>query len=246
MKNRVTIKSEARQLIQTGRVSPILMSLIVLLIVSVFDVLSTLSDFGTITVEDLQYMITSGDVSVLLNATQISSPMQPFLPILISLLTSVLYAGYYSYCMGIYHGEEMQISSLANGLGIIGQLIWCEILMAIKVFLWSLLFFIPGIIASYRYRFAIYNLLHDPSLTASQAIALSCRQTNGMKFDLFVLDLSFLGWNILTGLTLGILSIWTLPYTTLSDLGYYNEAQKKLTPVMPGDEPQNQDPSWRF
>lgn len=244
MKNRVTIKAEARSLIQTGRISPILMSVILLVIVNVLDFLSALSDFGTMTIEDLEYMITSGDVNVLLEATQITSPMQPFLPILISLLTSVLYAGYYSYCMGIRRGEEMQVSSLANGLGIIGQLIWCHILMGIKVFLWSMLFFIPGIIASYRYRFAIYNLIHDPSLSASQAIALSCRQTDGMKFDLFVLDLSFLGWNILTSLTLGILGVWTLPYTTLSDLGYYDEAQKKLAPAFPGDQPQ--DTPWGF
>ncbi|MBR3704839.1 MAG: DUF975 family protein, partial [Oscillospiraceae bacterium] len=112
----------------------------------------------------------------------------------------------------------------------IGQLIWCEILMGIKVFLWSLLFFFPGIIAAYRYRFSVYNILTDPSLSASQAIALSCRQTEGMKFDLFVLDLSFLGWNLLCGLTMGILSIWIMPYIQQTDIGYF-EACKKASGV---------------
>ncbi|MBR3703896.1 MAG: DUF975 family protein [Oscillospiraceae bacterium] len=242
MKNRVTIKAEARELIRNGHISPILVSLIVLVVVKVLDFLSALSEYGTMTIEDLQYTITSGDMRLLLESMLPTSPMQPFLPILVSLLTTVLYAGYYSYCMGIYRREEMQLSSLADGLGIIGQLIWCEILMGIKVFLWSLLFFFPGIIAAYRYRFAVYNLLSDPSLSASQAIALSCRQTNGMKFDLFVLDLSFIGWSILTALTLGILSVWTLPYTTLSDLGYYNEAQQKITHTPHSDE--ETTPPW--
>lgn len=243
MKNRVTIKAEARELIRNGHISPMLVSVIVLVIVNVLDFFSALSEYGTMTIEDLQYTITSGNMSLLLESMTPTSPMQPFLPILVSLLTSVLYAGYYSYCMGIYRREEMPLSSLADGLGIIGQLIWCEILMGIKVFLWSLLFFFPGIIAAYRYRFAVYNLLSDPSLSALQAIALSCRQTNGMKFDLFVLDLSFIGWSILTALTFGILSIWTLPYTTLSDLGYYNEAQRRIAPA---DEPQEQDSPWGY
>ncbi|MBR3704838.1 MAG: hypothetical protein IKM11_05080 [Oscillospiraceae bacterium] len=116
MKNRIAIKAEARELIRDGHISPILMSVIVLVIANLLDFISTLSDFGTMTIEQLQYMITSGNIDLLLEAAQPTSPMQPFLPILVSLLTSVLYAGYYSYCMGIYRREEMQIFSLLDGL----------------------------------------------------------------------------------------------------------------------------------
>ena len=241
MKNRIKIKEEARQLVRTGRVSPVLVSAIVIVAASVLDSLSTMILPGaTITVEDFQYMMTSGDMSLLMEGMAFTSPMQPFLPIVLGLLTTVLYAGYDSYCMGIYHNREMKYSSLLDGLGIIGQLIWCEILMAVRVFLWSMLFVIPGIIAAYRYRFAVYNLLSDSSLTASQAIALSCRQTQGMKIDLFVLDLSFIGWSLLTSLTFGLLGIWTMPYMKLSDLGYYFEAKARMDDaarrVFPGDE----------
>ena len=241
MKNRVTIKAEARELVRTGRVSPVLAGAIVLIAAKVLDFLSSLFQPGaTITVEELQYAMTSGDLSVLVQSMAFTSPMQPFFPILFSLVMVVLYAGFDSFCMGIYRKEEMQYSSLLNGFGIIGQVLWCEILMSIKIALWSMLFFFPGIVAAYRYRFAIFNLFNDPSLTASQAIALSCRQTEGMKFDLFVLDLSFIGWTLLTSLTFGLLGIWTLPYMTLSYLGYYHEALARMETArrntFPGDE----------
>lgn len=241
MKNRITIKTEARELVRIGRASPVLVSALVIVTVKVLNFLSTLFQPGAaITVEELQYMITSGDVSMLMERTAFTSPMQPFFPILFSLVMTILYAGYDSFCMGIYRGKEMPFSSLLDGFGIIGRLIWCELLMAIKVFLWSMLFVIPGIIAVYRYRFAVYNVFHDSSLTASQAIALSCRQTEGMKLDLFILDLSFVGWSLLTALTWGLLGIWTMPYMKLSDLGYYHEALSRMDAAhgqtFPGDE----------
>jgi len=79
-------------------------------------------------------------------------------------------------------------------------------------FLWSLLFIIPGFIALYRYRFAYYILMDHPDITAKEALAYSADLTKGYKWDLFVLDLSFLGWTMLTSLTFGILGLWISPY----------------------------------
>lgn len=67
----------------------------------------------------------------------------------------------------------MPYSTLLDGFSVAGRLILCQIIMSVKIFLWSLLFVIPGIVAAYRYRFAYYNLLTDNSLSASGAIALS-------------------------------------------------------------------------
>ena len=80
------------------------------------------------------------------------------------------------------------------------------------IFLWSLLFIIPGIIAFYRYRFAYYILMDHPEITAKDALSYSADLTKGYKWDLFVLDLSFLGWAMLTSLTFGILGLWITPY----------------------------------
>ena len=71
---------------------------------------------------------------------------------------------------------------------------------------------IPGIVAAYRYRFAMLNLCENPEIGVMEALSMSKAQTLGFKWQLFVLDLSFIGWNILVGLTLGILDIWVAPY----------------------------------
>ncbi|MCI9677584.1 MAG: DUF975 family protein, partial [Oscillospiraceae bacterium] len=65
-------------------------------------------------------------------------------------------------------------------------------------------------------------------LSAGDAIRLSCEQTRGMKWELFVLDLSFFGWMLLSSLTFGLLNLWITPYMTLCDLAYYDAARQEL------------------
>lgn len=90
-------------------------------------------------------------------------------------------------------------------------------------FLWTLLFIIPGFIAAYRYRFAVYNLCENPDMGVMEAINMSKAQTAGFKWQLFVLDLSFIGWRILSGLTLNILAIWLNPYIVQTDVGFFQQ-----------------------
>ena len=109
-------------------------------------------------------------------------------------------------------------------------MILLQIVMGIFVFLWSMLFIIPGIVAGYRYRFALYNLCDNPSIGVMEALNMSKAQTRGHKWELFVLDLSFIGWSILCSLTLGILSIWIMPYMQQTDIGYF-EAIKRMSGI---------------
>lgn len=74
------------------------------------------------------------------------------------------------------------------------------LLKNIKIFLWTLLFVIPGIIKSYEYQMIPYLLAEDPSLSSEEAFARSRHMTMHHKFDMFVLDLSFIGWRILGSL----------------------------------------------
>ena len=84
----------------------------------------------------------------------------------------------------------------------------------------------PRIIAGYRYRFAIYNLCENPDIGVMEAISMSKAQTAGYKGDLFLLDLTFIGWNLLCSLTLGILSIWIAPYIIQTNIGYFQEIKR--------------------
>ncbi|MCR5587073.1 MAG: DUF975 family protein [Lachnospiraceae bacterium] len=88
--------------------------------------------------------------------------------------------------------------------------------------LWSLLFVIPGIVKTYSYRMTPYILADRPELSANEAITESRRMMDGHKWDMFVLDLSFLGWQILSALTLGILGIFHVnPYVFSTEAAVY-------------------------
>ena len=205
--DRRTVKSAARDFIRGGRRSVLGLSVIYIGIILLLNGL-----------DGAFYLATEGDGSTL------------FLSVLVGLIASVLSAGFTLFCMGIVRGEETPFSVLFDGFGMAGRVIWLTVLIYVKVFLWSLLFWIPGLIAVYRYRFALYNLLENPELSASQAIALSGIQTNGMKGQLFLLDLSFLGWAFLTVLTAGVAGFYLVPYMQLADLGYYEAGKRVISP----------------
>lgn len=88
------------------------------------------------------------------------------------------------------------------------------------IFLWTLLLIIPGIIKSYAYSMVPYILAENPNIGVMGAIRLSNEMTRGHKFDMFVLDLSFLGWFIIGALAFGIGVLFVLPYynATLAEL----------------------------
>lgn len=229
--NRPMLKAEARRLIREGRPSALKAGAIYFLISIVLSGILVWNSWSSLVyVEDFGYYANP-------------SAVQTFLEIFINLLSLVLSAGFTMFCMELRRGAEPPYSAMFDSFSILGKVIWLQINLSVRIFLWSLLFFVPGIVATYRYRFALYNLLENPDLSASQAIALSKVQTYGMKMELFVCDLSFLGWGIVSLFTLSILSIWLVPYMVLTDLEYYEAAKARLSPL-PGEQPPRQDLPW--
>lgn len=105
--------------------------------------------------------------------------------------------------------SEMKRGFTPNYLHNVGTML----LMDIFRFLWSLLFIIPGIIKAYSYCMVPFILADNPNLGARETINLSRKMMKGHKWRTFVLDLSFLGWIILSGLTLGLLGVFYVnPY----------------------------------
>ena len=78
--------------------------------------------------------------------------------------------------------------------------------------LWSLLFYIPGIIKALSYSQAMYIIAENPEIGALEAINRSKAMMEGHKMELFTLMLSFIGWIILGMFTFGLLYIWLMPY----------------------------------
>lgn len=88
--------------------------------------------------------------------------------------------------------------------------------------LWSLLFVIPGIVKGLSYSMAMYILAENPEIGALEAINRSKAMMNGHKMDLFVLQLSFIGWHLLGGITFGIAYVWIIPYMSATMANFYN------------------------
>jgi uncharacterized membrane protein len=99
------------------------------------------------------------------------------------------------------------------------------ILSYVLVFLWTLLFFIPGFIKTFSYAMTPYILDENPELGPSEAIHRSRLMMKGHKFDLFWLWLSFIGWGILNIFTCGIGSFWLMPYMYTSTAAFYQEVK---------------------
>lgn len=129
-----------------------------------------------------------------------------------------------------------------------GNVFLTGLLQRIFLFLWTLLLVIPGIVRSFGYFAVPYLLAENPDLKPQRALQLSLQMTRGYKWDLFVLNLSFLGWFLLSGISFNIAGIFYVnPYyqATLAEAyrflrenamanGYTNRSE------LPGTQP----PLW--
>lgn len=97
----------------------------------------------------------------------------------------------------------------------------------VKLILWTLLLIIPGIIKSYEYSMIPYILAENPSLSSKEVFQRTYEVTSNRKMDLFILDLSFLGWLLLCGLTLGIGLVFLQPYMDATQAEAYAYLKKE-------------------
>ena len=111
------------------------------------------------------------------------------------------------------HVENPELGEIFSGFkGNYLNVVKIMFLMDLKTLLWLFLFIVPGIIKAYEYSMIPYLLAENPNLSADEAFSLSKQMTTGQKADLFVLDLSFIGWIILGLICCGIGILFVLPY----------------------------------
>ncbi|MDR3552021.1 MAG: DUF975 family protein [Clostridia bacterium] len=125
------------------------------------------------------------------------------------------------YYIRLCRGEYSSFSTLFDRFTILIKALGLRLFMALFVFLWTLLLIIPGIIAGYRYAMAPYIMTEHPEIGIREAVDISKNMMNGYKLDLFVLDLSFIGWALLCILTCGIGFLWLTPYMQAAHAAFY-------------------------
>lgn len=130
-------------------------------------------------------------------------------------------------------GARKYFLNLSNGEGDINDLLYgynsnymnnalAMFLKDMIIALWSLLFIIPGVIKMYAYRMVPYIMAENPEMDGTQALKISEEMMNGHKWDAFVLDLTFLGWKLLSIFTLGIVGVFYVnPYVYTTDAELY-------------------------
>lgn len=101
------------------------------------------------------------------------------------------------------------------------------ILRTVFTGLWMMLFIIPGLVKAYEYRMIPYLMAENPNLTRQQAFAMSKQMMTGQKWNAFVLDLSFIGWEILGIFTCGLLQVfYTGPYQQATNAALFEELNR--------------------
>ena len=135
---------------------------------------------------------------------------------------SVVGVGYAKFNLDLVdRREELKIGTLFAYFKRWGTAVGANLLQALYVILWMLLFIIPGIIAAYSYAMTNYILAEHPELSAGEAIEESKEMMRGNRFRLFCLQLSFIGWDLLCILSLGIGYLWLTPYKQAATAAFY-------------------------
>lgn len=222
--DRGALKADAKDAMRQSKTSPYITALIYCAISYVITVLS--AKLMRIDVTVYLRLLALNDVDAAINYI-ISSRPSGFAHVIDALLRCMmllLNAGFIIFVLKMVRRQENSLWNLMDGFQHFLKIIGLWILMGLYVFLWSLLLVIPGIVAAYRYRQALYLLLDHPDMRIGECIRESKRLMRGHKAELFVLDLSFIGWALLSAIP--FVSVYTLPYMEGTYAMYYSELRR--------------------
>lgn len=153
---------------------------------------------------------------------------------LLLLMHTMMRVGFQIYALHLARDEKADYGNLLDGFAMFGRVFVLLVLRWVIVTVCALAFLLPGIVMAYRYRQAMYLLVEHPEYTPVRCLRESGKLMKGRKLELFVLDLSFLGWVLAQQLLpyVGtLLGVWVIPYTEVTYARYYTLlAGVKTTP----------------
>ena len=124
-------------------------------------------------------------------------------------------------------GGEIEITDLFSGTKQLADNMLLGLMHYVFVFLWSLLFVIPGIVKGYSYSMCYYIKNDHPEYTWRECIDASRKMMRGHKWRLFTLHFSFIGWYIVGSLAFGIGTLWVNPYLRAAEANFYEDLLEK-------------------
>lgn len=143
------------------------------------------------------------------------------------IIGGVIELGFAQYLLKQYNHANFELQDLFSQFDRFGQGFAQKFLRGLYVFLWSLLFVIPGIVKSYAYAMTPFIMAENPDMSASEAIDASVQLMDGHKGELFTLDLTFIGWGLLAALTLNLGNLALNPYRNAAYAAFYKDLTAK-------------------
>ena len=140
-------------------------------------------------------------------------------------LGGVMSMGRATYSLNLIDGAEAKFEDLFTGFRRFYDALIMNVVSILMVFLGMLLFVVPGIILGYAYAMAPYILAENPGITGTEALRRSRELMKGHKWELFWLELTFIGWETLAAFTLGIGNLVVTPYKGVSKASFYRDIQ---------------------
>lgn len=131
--------------------------------------------------------------------------------------------GYYQFHQNLVRGQEAETGTLFVHKDKLWHGFCLNFWQLFYIFLWTLCFIIPGVLAGLSYAMAQYIANDHPEMTAREALAASKEMMYGHRWNLLCLEISFFGWAIVSALTLGIGSVALAPYQETARAFFYQE-----------------------
>ena len=226
--DRTAVKLQAKQLIRESQPSMLTAALLYTLLTALIGWLSLrLTGVDTNTMNEMLQLASEGNSEAVMEMMTKATPSAgaSLIDSLLRLAMAVVGVGFSLFVMNSVRRSQPAIGNLLDGFGMFPRVLFLIILQIVLIFLWSLLLVIPGIIAAYRYSFAVYVMIDHPEMSAMDCLRESKRLTTGYKRQLFLLDLSFIFWFLLTMIPVVgyIAQVYVTPYMESARVLYYEQ-----------------------
>lgn len=147
---------------------------------------------------------------------------RPIVSVITTFITGGAFLLGFNICfLAFARGENVVVSRMFDGFKQFKNAFLANVIIGVLVFLWALLFIIPGIIKGLSNSMTYFIMADDPQMDANEARKLSIKMMENHKWRLFCLLCSFIGWLLLCLLTLGILGLWIRPYMGTAQAEFY-------------------------
>ena len=202
---------------------------LITLFIGCITILFSLPDVMTLLRSGYFAAIASGDTNEIIASAEEMNKSTSFITSIIQMIVSSILA---VASLNVYLTMSRSPEPVTFGKFIEGFNNWARAALGVLwtflwVFLWTLLFIIPGIIKSIAYSQMFYIIAEYKEVSVTKAMRISIEITKGHKWDLFVMYLSFIGWDFLCLFTMGIGNLWLTPYKNMTYTNAYHALLKE-------------------